>query len=503
MHQDDEDLFDFSCCCRGAPGEEVLPPSQVVRAMAEAGESSEEEEMDFDPFATPTDPKKSPKIETWSSLGRLRPEDLDFSELTRGNQMLRITKIDRRGITFDQLKNLLVFLKRRCDERGNIRGWYDPKTGNQLHYRTITMRDVNFWVVKPVTEKRKCCYVEAIASDEQAQLPGWFIGHCWSEPFVDFVRRAMKHGTLGPGDAFWSCAFSTRMDLCNAMSGGPGPSVIDFGSLKNLRVALTDCETLQSAEVLLRGWPNVQNLTSLDLDISQSPMLRAVGDLGKGFSVLPSLVALRLCLKDCRALENLDHLCRSMAHLGDQLAVLELDIAGCSGLKHVGGGSSSANSPGGCCLPGLKALRALKVHASGCTRLESVDLVSKDMKCLGVVELNFQGCSSLSCLDALARPFGELMSVRSLKLDMELCSKLRTLGDLARNLEGLPVLAHLEINLSACSRLADSGRAEMQATMDRLGRRPNMDLSLVMTSDLPTPESMRVEVEQRTTRIQL
>lgn len=501
MLRDDDDLFDFSCCCRAAPGEEVLPPSHVVRAMADAGESSEEEEMDFDPFATPTDPTKGPKIETWSSLGRLRPDDLDHSDLTRGNQMLRITKIDSRGITFDQLKNLLVFLKKRCDERGNIRGWYDPKTGRQLHYRTITMRDVNFWVIKPVTEKRKCSYVEAIASDEQEQLPAWFIGHCWSEPFVDFVRRAMKHGTLGPGDGFWSCAFSTGMELCNAMTGGAGPSVMDFVSLKSLRVALSDYERLKSAELLLRGWPNVQNLTSLDLDLSQSPLLRSVADLGKGFSLLPSLVALRLCFKECRALENLDHLCRSMAHLGYHLAVLELDFTGCTGLKHLGGGSSSANSPGGCCLPGMKSLRALKVHASGCTRLESVDLISKEMKCLGVVELNFHGCSSLSCLAVLARPLGELLSVRSLKLCMEQCSKLRTLGDLGRNLEGLPVLAHLEINLSACPQLADSGRAEIQAMMDRLGRRPKMELSLVMTSDVPTSDSMRVEVE--TSRIQL
>lgn len=503
MLQDDEALFDLSCCCRNAPGDEVPPPSHVVRVMAEAGESSEEEEMDFDPFATPTDPKKSPKIETWSGLGRLRPQDLDFSELTRGNQMLKITKVDRRGITFDQLKSLLVLLKRHCDEHGNIRGWYDPKTGCQLHYRTITLWHVHFWVVKPVTEKRKCSYVEAIASDEQAQVPGWFIGHCWSEPFVDFVRRAMKYGTLGPGDAFWSCAFSMRMELCKEMSAGPGPPVVDFQSLKDLRVALSDCEKLKNAESLVKCFPNVQNLTSLDLDLSESPMLRNVADLGRGLSVLSALVALRLCFKDCRALGNLDQLCRSMAHLGDKLAVFELNLAGCSGLKHLGGGSSSANSPGGCCLPGMTALRALKVNASGCTALESVDLVSNEMKSLGVTELNFNGCSSLSCLDALARSLGELLTIRSLKLSAENCSKLRTLGDLGRNLECLPVLAHLEINLSACSFLTASSRAELQATMDQLGSRPNMDLTFVTTSDLPTSDSVRVEEEQSSTRLQL
>merc|ERR1712232_1006136 len=166
-----------------------------------------------------------------------------------------------------------------------------------------------------------------------------------------------------------------------------------------------------------------------------------------------------------------------MAHLGDKLAVLELNLSGCSGLKHLGGGSSSANSPGGCCLPGMTALRALKVHASGCTALESVDLVSNEMKSLGVMELNFNGCSSLSCLDALARSLGELLTIGSLKLAAENCSKLRTLGDLGRNLECLPVLAHLEINLSACSFLTASSRAELQATMDQLGSRPNMDLT--------------------------
>lgn len=354
-----------------------------------------------------------------------------------------------------------------------------------------------------MTEKRKCSYVEAIASDEQAQVPGWFIGHCWSEPFVDFVRRAMKYGTLGPGDAFWSCAFSMRMELCKEMSAGPGPPVVDFQSLKDLRVALSDCEKLKNAESLVKCFPNVQNLTSLDLDLSESPMLRNVADLGRGLSVLSALVALRLCFKDCRALGNLDQLCRSMAHLGDKLAVFELNLAGCSGLKHLGGGSSSANSPGGCCLPGMTALRALKVNASGCTALESVDLVSNEMKSLGVTELNFNGCSSLSCLDALARSLGELLTIRSLKLSAENCSKLRTLGDLGRNLECLPVLAHLEINLSACSFLTASSRAELQATMDQLGSRPNMDLTFVTTSDLPTSDSVRVEEEQSSTRLQL
>ncbi|CAE8616895.1 unnamed protein product [Polarella glacialis] len=379
--------------------------------------------------------------------GLLRASDLDFSELTRGSQQLKISRADRRGITFDQLKKLLVFLKKRCDEHGAIRGWYDPKTGEKLHYRTITLKQLQHWVIQPVTERRQCSYVEAISKDAASQLPAWVVGHTWDEPFVDFVRRAMKHGTLGAGDAFWAAPFSSRLDDCSQLAVPDSPDgVIDFQTVTNLRVCLSGSLKLKSIEELGQSLPQLRNLSQLDLDLSGSPALSVPTGLGEGVW-LRSLSSLRLSFTGSTGLRSLQPLCESLTVLGSHLVALEVRLGMCSSLLSLGGESE------GCCFQGLQALRSLKVEASGCSSLKSIDVVSEKMKMLKSLELDVSGCSSLTSLDGLSRNLGKLSSLKAVDLRAAGCGGLRSLGHLGSSLSALTALSALRLDFSGCSAL--------------------------------------------------
>ena len=213
-------------------------------------DDDDEEEINFGSLTSCSDRPRRPAVESWSTLGRLRPEDLDFSELTPEAGALRISNVDRRGINFDQLKKLLVYVKKRCDSEDAVRGWYDHRSGEQLFYKKMTLSQVHHWLIHPLSLRHQCSYVEAVAKKEHAQLPAWFVGHSWDEPMVNFVRRVMKHGTLGAGDAFWCHAFASRPApggwYCHEMSGNQGSqelSVEPFGELSHLRANLKNCRS--------------------------------------------------------------------------------------------------------------------------------------------------------------------------------------------------------------------------------------------------------------------
>jgi len=210
-------------------------------------EDDDEEEINFGSLTSCSDRPRRPAVESWSSLGRLRPEDLDFSELTPEAGALRISNVDRRGINFDQLKKLLVYVKKRCDSEDAVRGWYDHRSGEQLFYKKMTLSQVHHWLIHPLSLRHQCSYVEAVAKKEHAQLPAWFVGHSWDEPMVNFVRRVMKHGTLGAGDGFWCHPFASRPNpggwYCHEMSGSQDLSVEPFGELSHLRANLKNCRS--------------------------------------------------------------------------------------------------------------------------------------------------------------------------------------------------------------------------------------------------------------------
>mmetsp|Transcript_36145 Transcript_36145/g.83296 ORF Transcript_36145/g.83296 Transcript_36145/m.83296 type:complete len:494 (-) Transcript_36145:94-1575(-) len=470
MASGEDALLSFGCCCRCIDedgGHQVAKLPDWSWKANDTGED-DEEEISFGPLVK-VRAIQGQSVEEWSSMGRLKPRDLDFSELSRFGQGIKISKVDRRGITFDQLKKVLVFVKKRCDENGVIRGWYDSRTGEPLHYRSLTLAQLHHWVIQPVTMRQQCSYVEAVAKEEYGQLPAWFIGHTWQEPLVDFVRRAMKCGTLGAGDAFWSFAFSTRWGDCQEMLAHGSPSVECLRTLTSLKVVLAGCASTASVEDMQESLPCLHQLTSLRVQTTRSPKLVEARPLGSaGLSALRALASLRLDFTSCSTLQSVDSLCRSLAGLGHQLLVLELSFSNCMELQQLGGGSSSAECPGGCCLPGLHVLRELTVDASGCRSLSAVDVLSEEMKALSSVHLRFPDCSMLTSLEALSRPLAALTSVSTFELCVAGCVALRKLGDLDVHLRSMPALAKLRLNLSSCEALAPEVGLQLQTCWEEL-----------------------------------
>ena len=272
-NEDGEEAFflDVTCCGRCADGSGTrvskLPEWKTVE------EEDDEEEINFGSLNMCADRPRRPSVESWSSLGRLRPQDLDFSELTRENAGLRINNVDRRGINFEQLKKILIYVKKRCDSEEAVRGWYDHRTGEQLYYRKMTLAQLHYWLIHPVSLRHQCSYVEAIAKKEYAQLPAWFVGHSWNEPMVDFVRRVMKNGTLGAGDAFWCAAFASRPRpgttwQCE-MTSEDGFSVEPFRELAHLKANLKNCRSNTIEEWSLGKNGCLSRLRSLSLSLSK------------------------------------------------------------------------------------------------------------------------------------------------------------------------------------------------------------------------------------------
>ena len=74
--------------------------------------------------------------------------------------------MDHRGINFEQLKKILIYVKKRCDKDEAIRGWYDQTTGKQLFYRSLTLAQLQHWVIQPLCVRHQCSYVEAVAKKE-------------------------------------------------------------------------------------------------------------------------------------------------------------------------------------------------------------------------------------------------------------------------------------------------------------------------------------------------
>ena len=269
-NEDGEEPFflDVTCCGRCADGSGTRVSKMPEWKTVE--EEDDEEEINFGSLSMCADRPRRPSVESWSSLGRLRPQDLDFSELTRENAGLRINNVDRRGINFEQLKKILIYVKKRCDSEEAVRGWYDHRTGEQLYYRKMTLAQLHYWLIHPVSLRHQCSYVEAIAKKEYAQLPAWFVGHSWNEPMVDFVRRVMKNGTLGAGDAFWCAAFSSRPRpgstwQCEMTTLSDDFSVEPFRELAYLKANLKNCRSNSIEEWSLGEngcLPRLQSLSS-------------------------------------------------------------------------------------------------------------------------------------------------------------------------------------------------------------------------------------------------
>ena len=82
-----------------------------------------------------------------------KAKPLDFSSL--GTQCTPIAATEHRGITLEQLRQLVAFIDGQADENGFLPGWRDRK-GQPCHKDRINLYDVVKYIVKPATEKEQC-----------------------------------------------------------------------------------------------------------------------------------------------------------------------------------------------------------------------------------------------------------------------------------------------------------------------------------------------------------
>jgi len=86
------------------------------------------------------------------------------------------------GITGRQLRAVLLNLERRCE----LENWTD-KDGNYLTPERVSLYDIDTYIIRPYTRRRKISFVQALPSTAGWQPPQFFISHWWGEPVRDFV----------------------------------------------------------------------------------------------------------------------------------------------------------------------------------------------------------------------------------------------------------------------------------------------------------------------------
>ena len=83
-----------------------------------------------------------------------------------------IPETHHRGITPRQLIALWEHIKEHC-----VRERWRSTFAGSLTPERVTLYDCCAYVIKPSTSRRKCSYVELIATNPEAQRPRWFVSH--------------------------------------------------------------------------------------------------------------------------------------------------------------------------------------------------------------------------------------------------------------------------------------------------------------------------------------
>jgi len=135
-----------------------------------------------------------------------------FRELlvTEGNQSKVDIEIpvEYSGITANQLNAIYENVKRRCEKEQ----WSDWQ-GNLLSPETVTLYDVNKYVILPFTVRTRESFVFSLPSTTGPQKPHVFISHWWGEPIKDFlacVMQFIKDFNLSLDTPFWVCAYANN-----------------------------------------------------------------------------------------------------------------------------------------------------------------------------------------------------------------------------------------------------------------------------------------------------
>ena len=147
-------------------------------------------------------------------------------------------KVELRGITLRQLRAINANIIARCEKEG----WVSTLNSKPLTPDTVTLYDVNKYIVLPFTKDSQASFVETLPSTAETQPPRWFMSHWWGEPFVhtlacleQFVRDfscnydASDYDARGGGmtedTLIWICIFANNQwKLDDAISVNPKDS---------------------------------------------------------------------------------------------------------------------------------------------------------------------------------------------------------------------------------------------------------------------------------------
>merc|ERR1740124_1764282 len=171
---------------------------------------------------------------------------------------------EQRGITLRQLRAVVANIIRRCKKEG----WSDHK-GKLLTLETVTLYDVDKYVIRPFTVSRQLSFVSCLPSTAGAQPPRFFISHWWGEAVMDFIEcleQAVRDfyrniddsddargGGMTADTPVWVCAYANNQwRLGDDITENPK----DSGFTKALQVAHGRTMTIldKEAVVFTRIW---------------------------------------------------------------------------------------------------------------------------------------------------------------------------------------------------------------------------------------------------------
>lgn len=127
-----------------------------------------------------------------------------------------IERVEHRGITFKQLERVQHFAEEWCHIWKDMAPPKVSKTaGQRLRMDFMNLNHMNYWMILPATEKRKCSFVELVAMGRQ--VPNWCVIHWWGQPFVEFMECLKAHvrarRTATEESPYWIHAYASRQHV--------------------------------------------------------------------------------------------------------------------------------------------------------------------------------------------------------------------------------------------------------------------------------------------------
>jgi len=149
------------------------------------------------------------------------------------------------GITPRQLRAVMAMITRRCEAEE----WRDFN-GKLLTPDSVTLYDVDRYIIKPFTVEKQTSFVEALPSTAGPQPPRFFISHWWGETVTDFLNcleQAIRDFRVNRNDndesrgggmtedtPVWICAYANNQWL---LSGDITADPKESGFTKAMKVA--------------------------------------------------------------------------------------------------------------------------------------------------------------------------------------------------------------------------------------------------------------------------